>query len=348
MFDRGPGTAMRAEVLEQPERVRTALQEVSAKASRLRDLVAESEFVLLLGRGSSRSACSYGAWALQQLAGKPAFLGSPTEVAWGSSGLPLERGLVVAVSQSGESREMVAAARHVVEHGGSLVVITNVEDSTLAGIADDAARLLRCHAGAELAVPATKSFTTSLACLLGLALAHDPARLAEVASALPDAMQSALDGAGPNVDLSSLDGLVLVGEGYGAAIAEEGAIKFREILKMLVASLETSEFLHGSITAAQPGIGVIALALDELGTGLAQQVVDQAAERGALTYAVGSERIVGADHRTIVPDLGDELAPFLAICHLQLVALASGVAAGLDPDAPVGLQKITRIAGGVS
>lgn len=336
-----PGCHMRSEIAEQPSRVHAALDAALPRLDHLRRLMAETEFVILLGRGSSRSACSYGALALQHLTGVPAFVASPADIAWGSSALPLERGFVVAVSQSGQSTEMVAAAEKIRARQGQLVIITNSPSSPLADLVDDA-RLLECKAGTEKAVPATKSFTTSLACLLALAQPHRPAAVETAAAELPAAMYDVIDGASVLQLGSDVAGLVVVGEGFATPVAEEGAIKFREVLKMLVASLESSEFLHGSITSAQPDVGVIALAVDKLGSDLAAQVVREAADRGAPTFGIGPKG-VGADQEFTVPEVPPEWEPFMIVCALQHMAMAAGITRGLDPDAPVGLSKVTRI-----
>lgn len=337
-----PGSAMFAEVHEQPERVQAALEAAALQSRPLAEAVRDAAFIVLLGRGSSRSAATYGAYALQTFAGKPALVASPADLAWGASSLDLARGLVVAISQSGESTEMVAAGERVIERGARLIVVTNSPDATLPALVEEQDRLL-CHAGAERAVPATKSFTTSLACLLALAQAHDPDVLRRAAEVLPTLMQQVLDDDNARLHLDGLDGFVLVGEGFGESVAEEGAIKFREVLKILVASLETSEFLHGSITSAQPGLGVVAIATDPLSGELAAQVLAEAAERQAATFSVGPTPIASAAQSAVLPDVPAAWAPFLTALVLQLATHARALADGLNPDAPPGLKKVTRI-----
>jgi glutamine---fructose-6-phosphate transaminase (isomerizing) len=116
---------MFAEMREQPDRLEDAFAETVAKASELEGRLDAADGVVLLGRGSSRAACSYGAWALHRFAATPGLVLSPAEVAWTDLALPLERMLVVAVSQSGESHEIIEASRVALERGASLLAVTN-------------------------------------------------------------------------------------------------------------------------------------------------------------------------------------------------------------------------------
>lgn len=344
MQDGSSSHRMLAEMLEQPARLSQALDAALAPAAQLEPVVREARAVILLGRGSSRSACTYGAWALQHFAGRPAWLVSPAELAWGDYRFPLEHALVVAVSQSGESPEMVAAAHAAVERGATLVTVTNVEASPLEQLVAGEQYVLRCQAGTEHAIPATKSVTTAMACLLALATVGTH-HLDRVIADLPLSLEKVLTSERDGPDLSGLDALILVGEGPGVAIADEGAIKLREIARLPTTSMELSEFLHGSINAARPELGVVTLALDALSTDLSQQVIAGASQRGATTVSVGPVRDTGADTHLPLPDAPPAVGALLALGELQRIARDTGLALGVDPDKPAGLQKVTRVTG---
>jgi glucosamine--fructose-6-phosphate aminotransferase (isomerizing) len=339
-----PGHQMLAEIQEQPRRVHDALSAALPHVDRLAAAVAGARLVVFLGRGSSRSSATYGARALHVLAGRPALVASPAELAWGDWSLPLDDALVIAVSQSGESREMVAAAEQARARGARLLVVTNTPTSTLAGLAEDPGDVLDCVAGAEVAVPATKSFTTSLACLLAIAGAGRPDELARARDELPGLIQDVLtDPRAAGLDLSGLDGFSLAGEGFGEAVAEEGAIKLRETLVLPCASFETSEFLHGSINSSSAGLGVITVETGALSLGLARDVVRGARERGATTVHIGETGVDGADQWVHLPSVPAPWSAFLAVLPIQLAARSAALARGLDPDRPEGLTKVTLI-----
>jgi glutamine---fructose-6-phosphate transaminase (isomerizing) len=336
------GGRMLEEIGEQPARVRDALDAAIPQLGQLAAAVHGADYTVLLGRGSSRSAATYGARAISHQARRPAVVASPAELAWGNWALPLERALVVAISQSGESVEMVAAARRARESGARVVVVTNTADSTLAEIATRADTLL-CRAGDETAVPATKSFTTSVACLLAIASASRRRAVEAARDQLPALLETVLaDRRVTELTFGRLDSFVLAGEGYGEAVAEESAIKLRETLSVPVASFETSELLHGSINSTGPGMGVVTFETDELSRGLAREVAAEAGRRGAMTVHVGPEPLEGVSWVPL-PKAPPEWLALLAIVPIQLAARATALARGLDPDAPAGLTKVTLI-----
>jgi glutamine---fructose-6-phosphate transaminase (isomerizing) len=131
------------------------------------------------------------------------------------------------------------------------------------------------------------------------------------------------------------------------AVAEEGAIKIREIARLPTLAMELSEFLHGSINVARAGVGVVTIALDDLSRGLSRQVVAAASVRGATTIAIGHDASVDAELHLRLPDTPPSVGAFLAVGELQRLARDTGLRAGIDPDAPPGLEKITRIGPGV-
>jgi glucosamine--fructose-6-phosphate aminotransferase (isomerizing) len=336
---------MLAEIEEQPRRVHDALSATLPRLDRLAAAVRDARLVVFLGRGSSRSAATYGARAMHVLAQRPALVASPAEMAWGEWSLPLGDALVIAVSQSGESREMVAAAEQARDRGGRLLVVTNTPDSTLAGLAESPEDVLECVAGPEVAVPATKSFTTSLACLMAIAGAADPAGIERARDELPGMIRDVLDDPRTAaLEVGELEGgFSLAGEGFGEAVAEEGAIKLRETLVLPAASFETSEFLHGSINSSSAGMGVITVQTDALSRGLAGDVVRGAAQRGATTIHIGEAPVDGADQWVRLPPVPPTWTAFLAVLPIQLAARSGALARGLDPDRPEGLNKVTLI-----
>lgn len=342
--DSTPGRLMAAEMAEQPERVRAALAGVREQAGALAPLVAQAREVRVLGRGSSRSAGTYAVEALRTFAGVPASTVSPAHLAW-SQQQRMDGALVVAISQSGESTEIVAAARRALELGAGLIAVTNSPDSELAALAGPALTI-RFRAGSEIAVPATKSFTSSLACLLGLATARTPAVLAEAENELPRLMADVLADHDATFALDGTTDIVCAGEGFAEAVGEEGAIKLRETLRIPVASFETSEFLHGSINSVGPSTTVVTVDADPSGRSLAEQVAVGAAARGAATVSIGSSERSAAGRHIRIPSVPSHWVPFLAILPLQRAAREAALARGEDPDRPVGLSKITRIDAG--
>ena len=336
------GWNMLAEILEQPGRVSAAFATAQEQAPSLAAVVRTAQQVLLFGRGSARSAATYAAEAFRTFTSIPAYSVSPAHFAWSGGARDLRGTVAVAVSQSGESTEILAAAHRVQERGGQLIVVTNSPDSSLARLVSRE-RTVMFQAGPEIAVPATKSFTTSLACLLAIATADDPATLREAATAIPDLMAQVLADPTARFDVSLALNLVCAGEGFAESVGEEGAIKFRETLRLPVASFETSEFLHGSINSVDVSTAVVVVSADGLGSHLSDQAVIGVGQRGARTVSVGAATSSDADQHVRLPAVPPHWMPFLAVLPFQLAAHHAAVLRGEDPDTPEGLTKVTRI-----
>jgi glucosamine--fructose-6-phosphate aminotransferase (isomerizing) len=338
---------MLAELTEQPTRVAATLAEAGTQSDELARAVDDAEAVVFVGRGSSRAAGMYGAAAMRRLSGKPAFLVSPTELGWPEAAAARRgRRLVVAISQSGESQEVVTAVEREIDAGSRIVLVTNALTSSLAELARSSTDglVMDCLAGEERAVPATKSFTTTLACMLALASAGQRSELSKATAALPELMRDAIAATTDLLDLAECGGFAVVGEGYAEAVAEEGAIKLRETLRRPVSSHEASEFLHGNVNAVGSGMAVLCVAADDLGARLASSALDEAGRRGAQTFLIAPGLPPGANVVSL-PAVAPAWIPFLAVIPIQRAAHWASLAAGLDPDAPDGLTKVTRVFG---
>jgi glutamine---fructose-6-phosphate transaminase (isomerizing) len=231
------------------------------------------------------------------------------------------------------------------------VAVTNGVGSALAAQADLA---LVTQAGEELAVPATKTFTTQLAALavLGLALGGDRAGLDELRT-LPDALARALGAAEAAEALAErltyVQRLVVAARGYAYAVARELALKLEEACYVTALGLSYADLEHGPIAvvdAETPAL-LIAAARDEamLGgmTGLARRCRDE----GGHVYGIGGDRGFAAACRAALPeaDVAAYLSPLTLVVPGQLLVEALARAKGIDPDAPRGLRKVTQTSG---
>src|SRR3954466_8541472 len=172
----GMATRMAQEIAEQPEALRRTLAALLPQRAGVRELARGRRRVLLAARGSSDNAAVYGRYLLEVHAGVPGGLASPSVATHYHSRLDLSDTLVVSVSQSGATEEIVATQQWARECGAATVAVANVADSPLVASADLA---LVTQAGPQLAVPATKTYLTQLAAMgvLGTALAPEPTAL---------------------------------------------------------------------------------------------------------------------------------------------------------------------------
>jgi fructoselysine-6-P-deglycase FrlB-like protein len=338
---------MRVEIAEQPEALRRTLDAVAPQVGALEALGRETRQVLFIARGSSDNAAVYGQYLCSVHAGRLASLASPSLATVYRADLDLHGVLAVAVSQSGATEEIVTTldwARHC---GARTVAVTNVANSPLAEAADVA---LITQAGRELAVPATKTYTTQLAALAVLALSMGRGAVGpEALEGVPDAVEAMLDVA-PAAEalagrLTGADTLVVSGRGFAYSTALEVSLKLKETCYVTAVGLSYADLVHGPIAILDAGTPALLVAaaegpmLPEM-TGLARRI----AGSGADVYGIGGDHDFAAACRSALPgpSLPEHLAPFALVVPGQLLVEALARAKGLDPDAPRGLDKVTQ------
>jgi len=367
-----PPTAMRTEIEQQPAALRATLDALLPRAAEAGQLAAGRRQVLFIARGTSDNAAVYGSYLLQAHAGMLATLASPSIATEYRSRLDLSGVLAVALSQSGQTEEIVETLGWARDCGAATLAITNGDSSALAGVADLA---LVTRAGPEHAVPATKTFTTQLAALavlaIGLGAGLDPGQLRSVPDEIERMLASGLDeildpivtelagsvgcadlgaerrsgGSGGSPPRASAAGVVVSGRGMAYAAALELALKLKEACYLHAMGLSWADLLHGPIAVVDAETPAILLAADSgpalPGTiELARRVV----EAGARAYAIGGGPGLAAASSRAVPGLPlpEWLAPFGLIVPGQLLTEALSRRLGIDPDSPRGLSKVTQ------
>ncbi|HEY2130969.1 MAG TPA: SIS domain-containing protein [Streptosporangiaceae bacterium] len=339
---------MRTEIEQQPAALRATLDALLPRAAEAGQLAAGRRQVLFIARGTSDNAAVYGSYLLQAHAGMLATLASPSIATEYRSRLDLSGVLAVALSQSGQTEEIVETLGWARDCGAATLAITNGASSALAGVADLA---LVTRAGPEHAVPATKTFTTQLAALavlaIGLGAGLDPGQLRSVPDEIERMLASGLDEIlDPIVaDLDGVAGVVVSGRGMAYAAALELALKLKEACYLHAMGLSWADLLHGPIAVVDAETPAILLAADSgpalPGTiELARRVV----EAGARAYAIGGGPGLAAASSRAVPGLPlpEWLAPFGLIVPGQLLTEALSRRLGIDPDSPRGLSKVTQ------
>lgn len=313
-----PGSALATDMAEQPEVVERALAANADELHRARELVDRAGFVRFLGIGSSRHAAAYGALVTETLTGRRTTLAPAPGV-----GIPLPAftsdEVVLAVSRSGRTPALCAAAEAARSAGARLIAVTERPDAPLA---EDAELTLRCEVGAERAVPATKSVLAQAVLLRAVAAPLDD----EACSTLTDAIASVLE-ADPDpatrtepCDLVAASGLA------GEWVARETALKLAEMAGVSAASGSVVDCLHGLVAAAHHTLALLDPD-DPNASALPGDVV-----------RVGP----GPGYDLVTPRLDDPtLQPLVALVAGQRVAWAWALRLGVDPDADRGLRKVT-------
>jgi glutamine---fructose-6-phosphate transaminase (isomerizing) len=333
-------TLMRREMDEQPAILRALVAGHERDVSAVRALLPEPPgAVVLLARGSSDNAATLGRYAIELASGRPAALAAPSLLTRYRAVVDYRGVLVVALSQSGDTPEIVTAARAMRKAGGRVIAITNGEESDLAAEAD---LTLALHAGRELAVPATKTVTAQMLRVIQVAAAFGSLGLDDdELAALPGAVAAVLDDDASGRALAgrwqSATGLLGVARGALIAAAQETMLKIRETSGVTATGGSSADLLHGPIASIGPGDPVLLFSGDPATDADLDELAERLRARGADTAICGTDP--AAELRR--PATSTWLAPIVATVCGQQLALALAEARGADPDAPAGLTKVT-------
>lgn len=341
-----PGRIMSGEMAEQPAVLQRILDQGAGPISEVAAAIAarDPRFVLLTGRGTSDNAALYAKYLVEVLLGKPAGLTSmSTTTAYGARP-DLTDCLVITVSQSGGSPDLVASTEAARAAGAITLAVTNNAGSPLADVSEYHLDVL---AGPEKALPATKTYTAEL---LTLYLFVEGLRggLGSAAKALPHLAASVLERQGEVKELAEryrfAQRLVITSRGYGYPTAREAALKLMETTYIPASPFSGADLLHGPLAMVDNVSPVIAIVPDGRGGEALQPVLDRLRGRGADLVVIGQrDQVEAASAGFVLPSgVTEEVQPILEILPLQRLAYEVTVARGQDPDAPRALAKVTE------
>lgn len=316
-------------------------------------------YVVIAARGSSDHAALYAKYAFGALAGYPVALAAPSLTTLYAAPPRMEGALVVGISQSGQSPDIVAVIEDGRRQGCPTLALTNDLNSPLAAAAGTAIAL---DAGPERSIAATKTYTAELVALAALAACWSsdaPARLDEL-RAMPVALDAAIAAAFAAVPvdgdvLRALERVVVLGRGYNFATASEIALKLKELTYGMAAAYSAADFRHGPIATVGAGGPEAPAALLVMPTG--RTYADMLALAGELRAREVELAVIADEPEALalarlplplalggadVSPLPEWLSPVTAVVPGQVLALRLAEAKGLAPDTPRGLRKVTR------
>jgi glucosamine--fructose-6-phosphate aminotransferase (isomerizing) len=342
--------SLREEIREQPEVIERLLTAQRGPMARLARRIRRRPIdgVVIAARGTSDHAAIYAQYLFGTRLRLPVALAAPSILSIYGVVPRFERSLVIGISQSGASPDVVGLVAAARAQGAPTIAITNTPASELAAAADD---VIDLAAGSELALAATKTYTAELAAIarLVVALVDDDDAEAEL-SGLPTAIEAALS-VEPDADrvaaaTASTDRCVVLGRGYHYATAREWALKLKELAYVLADPYSAADFQHGPLALVQAGFPVLAVVRSGAAApGMAELVARLGTEHGAEVLVVADDAAVRARarHALATPaDVPEWLAPMVDIVPCQLFARASAIARGIDPEVPRHLHKVTR------
>uniref|UniRef100_UPI0035CB46A6 SIS domain-containing protein n=1 Tax=uncultured Sphingomonas sp. TaxID=158754 RepID=UPI0035CB46A6 len=294
--------------------------------------------VVTIARGSSDNAATYARYLCETRLGVLTASAPPSVSSVYGAALDMADTLVLALSQSGRSPDLLAAAEAAARAGGRVVALVNDETAPLAALAEVTIPLA---AGPERSVAATKSFITALSAIAQLVAdwSEDESLRAGL-DALPATLDAAwqLDWSAATPLLAKADHLYVLGRGPGFAVAQEAALKFKETCGLHAEAFSAAEVRHGPMALVGADFPVLAFLPSD-------------ASRAGMDETVAALRAQGATVLTVGGSGGDALP--IVECHPLLLPIAQtqavyrmmdalSAARGHDPDAPPHLAKVTE------
>jgi len=339
---------LEAELREQPEALARLLERQGPRAAELASAFRQDDvrYVLIASRGTSSNAARYAQYVLGRAHRVPVMFATPSLYTIYGQPPRLDGGLVIGISQSGASPDVVSVLLEARRQGRPTIAITNDPDSPLAMAS---AAVLPLEAGEEHAVAATKTYLNSLGAiaLLFCAIGEDDVARAELEK-MPETLERQLalsfDTAPRLREYRNAVGATVVARGVNYGTAFEIALKIRELSGLLVEAYSPADLMHGPIAAIQRRWPVIVVAPSGPAQPSVEEVVQPLRERGARVIALSDSDSLLRDAHTrlrLVPGVPEWLSPLTAVIPGQLTAMRLAELRGLDVDNPAGLQKIT-------
>lgn len=298
--------------------------------------------VIIVARGTSDNAGHYLKYLLETQLGLPVGLASPSAATMYPTTFKYENCLLIAISQSGQSTDLLTFAKAAQSGGGFLLSITNNEDSPLAKLANIHIPVL---AGPELAVPATKSYVGQLliSYLLVMAWAGKSVKTEAIISSAEGIL---VDGVNykefaKNLDISKP--IYILGRGFSYPNAKEFALKLQETCLVPVQGMSSSDFMHGPIASLNAAAQVIFVTPHHLPEESFGEAPSRVRAITGKVYWIGSNaHSTGIDVVLNTPSTDSEISACVSdAVAFQKVTHELAVSNGLNPDSPEGLNKVT-------
>ncbi len=355
---------MLKEIHEQPARIVDTLrgrilpaeQRVELDELKLnRDWVRDIDRIVILACGTSYHAGMVGRYAIEQLARVPVEVELASEFRYREPVLTA-RTLAIAISQSGETADTLAAVREARRLGATSIAVCNVMEST---IARESGNVIYTHAGPDIGVASTKAFTTQLAALYLLALwlgrqrgtltkeresyLTEQLRLAPALIEETLQLEEQIRDAGPR--FAEGTSCLFLGRGNQFPIALEGALKLKEISYIHAEGYAAGEMKHGPIALIDAHLPVVAIAPRDGQWEKMRSNVEEVRARGGRLIVVTTEAgaFEGAELELLIPTIDELFLPLLTVVPLQMLAYSIADAKGTDIDQPRNLAKSVTV-----
>ena len=335
------------EIREQPEVAARLLSEAGPEIAAMCETIraADPAHVVIAARGTSDHAAIYAQYALGVMAGISVGLATPSVHSLYGASPDYSRALVIGISQSGASPDVVGVISAARSQGALTMAITNTPGSDMAQAAEHHIAL---RAGPERAVAATKTYTSTLLVLAMLTAGLSDTDADGDLALLPEAIAATLDqddeAARIAADMSSLNRCVILGRGYHYATAREWSLKLKELSYTLADPYSTADFIHGPLALIEAGFPTFCVAPRGATEGDTAEVIERLSELEARLLIASDDpdvRARGTWSLALPANLPEWLMPIVSIVPGQLHARHVTIAKGGDPEQPRSIRKVT-------
>jgi glucosamine--fructose-6-phosphate aminotransferase (isomerizing) len=335
---------MRSEIAEIPAVFQKLADQIPAITKQIDALsLTNIDSVILVARGTSDNAALFLKYLIETKIGIPCGLASPSVVTIYKSTLKFTNCLVIGLSQSGQSPDIVTYTKAAKSGGAKSISLTNDPESPLAKATD---LHLYLEAGAEKAVAATKSYSAELllSYILVTAWAKESINLEKLIAATKVSVNNLAQVESVVSNFEHKDGITTMGRGFAYANAQECALKIQETLKIPVSSFSSADYLHGPISSLTENSRVIFAAPSGVAVESMQTTVNRIREITKHIYWIGTGFTANSGEVSIggATGLSEQESVITDSVVLQQFAMSLAIKNKLNPDAPVGLLKVTQ------
>jgi glucosamine--fructose-6-phosphate aminotransferase (isomerizing) len=339
---------MLREIREQPEALQRLLDQ---ELGRVRELATAARsrsvsMLFLAARGTSDHAAVYAKYLSEIIAGVPAALAAPSVFTLYGAKVRLDHALVLGISQSGKAADAIEVLNQARSAGQLTGCITNDAESPMSAAAEFP---LCCRAGVEQSLPATKTYTTSLALVYALiACLADREDLLEDLRRAPEWLAAVLeqaDAIGEGAErYRFMEECVVLARGINQCSALEAALKLAETTYVRSHPFSSADFMHGPIAVVEEGYPCLLIAPDGAGYPTMVETAEELQRRGGELIVLSNreELLARATTPLRMPAVPEFLSPLVGIVAAQLFAYHLARVKGRDPDHPRGLKKVTH------
>jgi glucosamine--fructose-6-phosphate aminotransferase (isomerizing) len=337
---------MLKEIMEQAQVICQAANQDEKTFLKIALDILRARQVIITACGTSRYAALVGRYLFSRVAQKFCDVVMASEFGYFADSVD-KNTVVIAVSQSGETADVVEGVKAAREAGAQVISLINRPNSILADLSDEAIYL---NCGAEIAVAATKTFLSQLAIfyLLSFAMINHFDHAVASLNGLNGKIAGVLDRNKNELiklsqELKDRNDFYYIARGINFAIASEGALKLKEISYIHAEGMPAGELKHGTLALIEPGTPVVVICPSDYTFAETISNAVEARSRGAYIIGVSDKESDIYDSWIKLPEVDELLYPMVAVVPLQLLAYYLAISRGCDPDKPRNLAKSVTV-----